>query len=97
MTDPSDLQIDVREELRRIIVKMPSTAYEITFGLVPHGLCSLSGFGQDDPKAPITSHEFTLMARAAATERARELGWPAAGTARQRAWANRQPSKRWAK
>lgn len=66
MTGLPDLQIDVREELRRIIVKMPGTAYEITFGLVTRGLCSFGGFGQDDPKATITSHEFALMAKAAA-------------------------------
>ena len=69
------LQIEVQEVLRRIIVKMPGAAYETRFGLIPRGLCLLSGFGPDDRKAPITSQEFTVMAKAAATEKARELGW----------------------
>src|SRR5512141_2194014 len=75
MSKVPDLQIEVQETLRRIIVKMPGTAYETRFGLLPRGLCFLSGFGQDDRKARVTSQEFTLMAKAAATEKARELGW----------------------
>ena len=69
MSKVPDLQIEVQETLRRIIVKMPGTAYKRRFGLVPRGLCFLSGFGQDDRKARITSQEFTLMAKAAAAEK----------------------------
>ena len=50
MSKVPDLQIEVQETLRRIIVKMPGTAYETRFGLIPRGLCFLSGFGQDDRK-----------------------------------------------
>jgi hypothetical protein len=50
MSKAPDLQIEVQETLRRIIVKMPGTAYETRFGLIPRGLCFLSGFGQDDRK-----------------------------------------------
>ena len=88
-----DLQIEVQEALRRIIVKMPGTAYETSFGLIPRGLCFLGGFGQDDRKAGITSQEFTFMAKAAATERARALGWLTEEN-RQRGWADRGPTKR---
>jgi hypothetical protein len=89
MSKVPDLQIEVQEALRRIIVKMPGTAYEISFGLIPRGLCFLSGFGQ----ARITSQEFTVMAKAAATEKALELGWLTEGK-RQRGWADREPTKR---
>jgi len=64
MSKAPDLHIEVQETLRRIIVKMPGTAYETRFGLIPRGLCFLSGFGQDDHKARVTSQEFTLMAKA---------------------------------
>jgi hypothetical protein len=93
MSKAPDLQIEVQETLRRIIVKMPGTAYETRFGLIPRGLCFLSGFGQDDRKARVTSQEFTLMAKAAATEKARELGW-LTDEKRQRGWADRGPTKR---
>jgi hypothetical protein len=92
MTDRPNLQIEVQEDLRRIVVTLPHTSYEMRFGLIARGLCPLSGFGRNDPKAPITSHEFTIMAKAAAIEKARELGWPTEGEARQRTW---QPMKRW--
>ena len=93
MSKVPDLQIEVQETLRRIIVKMPGTAYETRFGLIPRGLCFLSGFGKDDRKARITSQEFTVMAKAAATEKARELGWLTEEN-RQRRWADRRPTKR---
>ena len=86
-------QIEVQETLRRIIVKMPGTAYETRFGLIPRGLCFLSGFGQDDRKARVTSQEFTLMAKAAATEKARELGW-LTDEKRRRGWTDREPTRR---
>ena len=63
MSKVPDLQIEVQEALRRIIVKTPGTAYETMFGLMPRGLCFLSGFGPDDRKARITSQEFTVMAK----------------------------------
>jgi hypothetical protein len=88
-----NLQIEVQETLRRIIVKMPGTAYETRFGLIPRGLCFLSGFGQDDRKARITSQEFTVMAKAAAIEKARELGWLTEDK-RKRGWADREPTRR---
>ena len=53
MSKVPDLQIEVQETLRRIIVKMPGTAYETRFGLIPRRLCFLSGFGQDDRKARV--------------------------------------------
>ena len=90
MSKVPDLQIEVQETLRRIIVKMPGTAYETRFGLIPRGLCFLSGFGQDDRKARVTSQEFTLMAKAAATEKARELGW-LTDEKRRRGWTDREP------
>jgi hypothetical protein len=93
MSKVPDLQIEVQEALRRIIVKMPGTAYETSFGLIPRGLCFLSGFGQDDRKARITSQEFTVIAKAAATEKARELGW-LKEEKRQWGWADRRPTKR---
>ena len=93
MSKVPDLQIEVQETLRRIIVKMPGTAYETRFGLIPRGLCFLSGFGQDDHKARVTSQEFTLMAKAAATEKARELGW-LADEKRRRGWTDREPTRR---
>lgn len=93
MSKVPDLQIEVQETLRRIIVKMPGTAYETRFGLIPRGLCFLSGFGQDDRKARVTSQEFTLMAKAAATEKARELGW-LADEKRRRGWTDREPTRR---
>jgi hypothetical protein len=88
MSKVPDLQIEVQETLRRIIVKMPGTAYETRFGLIPRGLCLLSGFGQDDRKARVTSQEFTLMAKAAATDKARELGW-LIDEKRRRGWTDR--------
>jgi hypothetical protein len=88
-----NLQIEVQETLRRIIVKMPGTAYETRFGLIPRGLCFLSGFGQDDRRARIISQEFTLMAKAAATEKARELGW-LTDENRRRGWTDRDPPRR---
>ena len=91
MSKVPDLQIEVQETLRRIIVKMPGTAYETRFGLIPRGLCFLSGFGQDDRKARVTSQEFTLMAKAAATEKARELGW-LTDEKRRRGWTDREPT-----
>ena len=91
MSKVPDLQIEVQETLRRIVVKMPGTAYETMFGLIPRGLCFLSVFGPDDRKARITSQEFTVMAKAAAIEKARELGWL---TGRQRGWADRRPTRR---
>ena len=93
MSKAPDLQIEVQETLRRIIVKMPGTAYETRFGLIPRGLCFLSGFGQDDRKARVTSQEFTLMAKAAATEKARELGW-LTDEKRRRGWTDREPTRR---
>ena len=63
MTDRPKLQIEVQEDLRRIVVTLPHTSYEMRFGLIARGLCPLSGFGRNDPKAPITSHEFTIMPR----------------------------------
>ena len=93
MSKVPDLQIEVEEVLRRIIVKMPGTAYETRFGLIPRGLCFLSGFGKDDHKARITSQEFSVMAKAAATEKARELGWLTEKN-RQRGWGDRGPTKR---
>jgi hypothetical protein len=93
MSKVPDLQIEVQEALRRIIVKTPGAAYETMFGLMPRGLCFLSGFGPDDRKARITSQEFTVMAKAAATEKARELGW-LTDEKRQRGWADRGPTKR---
>lgn len=93
MSKVPDLQIEVQETLRRIIVKMPGTAYETRFGLIPRGLCFLSGFGQDDRKARVTSQEFTLMAKAAATEKARELGW-LIDEKRRRGWTDREPTRR---
>jgi len=87
MSKAPDLHIEVQETLRRIIVKMPG------FGLIPRGLCFLSGFGQDDHKARVTSQEFTLMAKAAATEKARELGW-LADEKRRRGWTDREPTRR---
>ena len=77
MSKVSDLQIEVQEAV----------------GLMPRGLCFLSGFGPDDRKARITSQEFTVMAKAAATEKARELGW-LTDEKRQRGWADRGSTKR---
>lgn len=94
MTKIPDLQIEVQENLRRIIVTMPRSTYDAMFGLIPRGLCLLSGFGPDDRKASIPSHEFTLLARKAATTKARELGWLTQGERRATAWRDRQPSKR---
>jgi hypothetical protein len=93
MSKVPDLQIEVQETLRRIVVKMPGTAYETIFGLIPRGLCFLSVFGPDDHKARITSQEFTLMAEAAATEKARELGW-LTDEKRRRVWTDREPTRR---
>jgi hypothetical protein len=45
------LQIEVQETLRRIVVTMPRTTYNATFGLISRGLCLLSGFGPDDRKS----------------------------------------------
>jgi hypothetical protein len=81
------LQIEVQETLRRIVVTMPRTTYNATFGLISRGLCLLSGFGPDDRKASIASHEFAVMAGTAATEKARQLGWPTEG--------ERRASRRW--
>jgi hypothetical protein len=90
-----NLQVEVQEPLRRIIVTMPRTAYDATFGLVARGLCLLSGFGPDDRKASIASHEFVVMARTAATDKARELGWPTEGERRATLWTDRQLNRRW--
>jgi hypothetical protein len=89
MTKIPNLQIEVQEILRRIIVTMPRTAYDATFGLIERGLCLMSGFGPDDRKASITSHEFAVMAKTAATEKARELGWPTEGKRRAMPWRYR--------
>jgi hypothetical protein len=89
-----DLQIEVQESLRRIVVTMPRTTYDATFGLITRGLCLLSGFGPDDRKASIASHEFAEMARTAATEKARQLGWSTEGGRRATRWTDRQPKKR---
>ena len=93
MSKIPDLQIEVQETLRRIVVKMPGTAYETMFGLISRGLCFLSVFGPDDRKARITSQEFTVMAKAAATEKARELGW-LTDEKRRRGWTDREPTRR---
>jgi hypothetical protein len=83
MARVSDLHVEAQASLRRIVVTMPPTAYVATF--VTGGLGLLSGFGPDDPKAPITSYEFTELARTAATQKARELGWLIERTPRTRA------------
>jgi hypothetical protein len=85
MARVSDLHVEVQASLRRIVVTMPPTAYVATFGLITGGLGLLSGFGPDDAKAPITSYEFTELARTAATQKARELGWLIERTSRTRA------------
>ena len=94
MSKAPDLQIEVQETLRRIIVKMPGTAYETRFGLIPRGLCFLSGFGQDDRKARVTSQEFTLMAKAAATEKASGTWLAYRREKRRRGWTDREPTRR---
>ena len=60
MTKTPDLQLEVQETLRRIIVRIPRT-YDATFGLIARGLCLLSCFGPDDRKASIASREFAVM------------------------------------
>lgn len=93
MTKTGDLHVEVQETLRRIIVTMPRTSYDATFGLIEHGLCLISGFGPNDRRAPIASHEFAVMARTAAVEKARELGWPTEGVRRTRAWRPTQAKR----
>jgi len=95
MSKIPNLQIEVQETLRRIVVTMPRTTYDATFGQIARGLCLLGGFGPDDHRASIASHEFAVMAKTAATEKARELGWPIEGERRATAWRARQPNKRW--
>jgi hypothetical protein len=73
MTD--ELQIEVQEALRRILVTMPGTTYRMEFASINGGLGLVSGFGRNDPKAPITSYEFAVLAKSAAIEKAQELGW----------------------
>jgi hypothetical protein len=69
------LEIEVRDTLRRLIVTMPGTHYAMEFAQTDGRLGLVSGFGYDDKKAPITSHQFAVLAEKAAKEKARELGW----------------------
>jgi hypothetical protein len=69
------LEIEVRETLRRLIVRMPGTGYAMEFAQTGGRLGLVSGFGHDDAKALITSRQFAALAEKAATEKARELGW----------------------
>ena len=51
MPKTPDLHIEVQEKLRRIIVTMPRTTCDATFGLIERGLCLMSGFGPNDGRA----------------------------------------------
>ena len=71
----SQLQIEVRENLRRICVTMPGTHYGMEFADANGRLGLLSGFG---PKsAPITTREFAVLAEGAAKRKALILLAPA--------------------
>ena len=70
------LEVEVRETLRRLIVRMPGTGYAMEFAQTGGRLGLVSGFGHDDAKAPITSSQFAALAEKAAREKALELGWP---------------------
>jgi hypothetical protein len=84
------LEIEVRKTLRRLIVRMPGTHYAMEFAQTDDRLGLVSGFGQDDAKAPITSRQFAALAEKAAKEKALELGWSAPRGAASRAWVDKQ-------
>jgi hypothetical protein len=88
----SQLEIEVRETLRRLLVTMPGTRYGMEFGDVNGRLALLSGFGPNDKSAPITAREFAALAERAAKKKALELGW-SARRAGSKAWIDKAPKR----
>jgi hypothetical protein len=84
-----ELEIEVHETLRRLIVTMPGTNYAMEFAPVNDRLGVVSGFGPDDKRAQISCLEFAALAEKAATEKARELGWSAQRGPASRAWVDK--------
>jgi hypothetical protein len=80
------LEVEVRETLRRLIVRMPGTRYAMEFAQTGGRLGLVSGFGPDDGKAPLTSHQFAAFAEKSAKEKALELGWSIQRGVGSKAW-----------
>jgi hypothetical protein len=88
------IEIEVRETLRRLIVRTPGTAYAMEFAQTGGRLGLVSGFGHDDAKAAITSQQFAVLAEQAAKEKAHELGWSPSGEELQKPGCTGQKDKR---
>jgi hypothetical protein len=69
------IEIEVRADLRRLLVTMPGSHYVMEFAQIANRLGLVSGFGPDDKKARVTSCQFAALAEKAAKDKASKLGW----------------------
>ena len=83
------VEIEVRADLRRLLVTMPGSRYVMEFAQIDNRLGLMSGFGPDDKKARVTSCQFAALAEKAALDKANELGWSTQRT-RPRVWGDKQ-------
>jgi hypothetical protein len=77
LSGPSPEALFVQLVFDEIIITMPGTAFKVIYKKIPNppGLIVKSERIPDDRLAPVPKREFLALARIAANDKARELGW----------------------